>query len=87
MKTTGFEDIIGRLKAYEERIKNEDINAETQGELLYANTHQQCFSTSQGKKDMAEVDVDIEVKVEEGLIHKIGQSKPIIPKRRRIYRI
>ena len=37
LNTTSFEDIVGRLKAYEERIKDED-QSEDQGKLLYANT-------------------------------------------------
>lgn len=38
-----FEDIIGRLKAYKERIEDEDSNKETQGKLLYVNNQQQGF--------------------------------------------
>lgn len=38
-----FEDIIGRLKAYEEIIEDDDSNIETQGKLLYVNNQQQGF--------------------------------------------
>ena len=37
LNTTSFEDIVGRLKAYEERIKIEE-EPEDQGKLLYANS-------------------------------------------------
>lgn len=38
LKTTSFEDIIGRLKAYEERIQiAEEENQESQSKLMYAN--------------------------------------------------
>ncbi|XP_076918520.1 uncharacterized protein LOC143578974 [Bidens hawaiensis] len=35
LNKTGFEDVVGRLKAYEERIKEEVM--ETQGNLLFSN--------------------------------------------------
>ena len=35
LKTIGFEDLVGLLKAYEERIKSEDKVTETQSKLLY----------------------------------------------------
>ncbi|XP_024965797.1 uncharacterized protein LOC112505999 [Cynara cardunculus var. scolymus] len=38
LKTIGFEDVVRRLKAYEERIKGEDKVIETQGKLLYSKT-------------------------------------------------
>ncbi|GJT38878.1 uncharacterized mitochondrial protein-like protein [Tanacetum coccineum] len=38
LKETGFEDVVGRLKAYEERIKEEDKANETQEKLLYNRT-------------------------------------------------
>lgn len=37
LKTTTFEDIVGRLKAYEERCKD-DEQQEDQGKLMYANS-------------------------------------------------
>ena len=44
LKTTSFEDIIGRLKAYEERVAEEED--ETQNKLMYAeNTESQPAST------------------------------------------
>nr|TKS05948.1 hypothetical protein D5086_0000128100 [Populus alba] len=49
LNKTGFEDIIGRLKAYEERILNEENHGETQGKLLYANSEQQSFTASRGR--------------------------------------
>ena len=39
LNTTPFEDIIGRLKAYEERILDDD--QDTQGKLLYSDSYQQ----------------------------------------------
>ncbi|GJY23306.1 uncharacterized mitochondrial protein-like protein [Tanacetum coccineum] len=38
LKTTGFEDVVGRLKAYEERVKEEDKENDPQENLLYART-------------------------------------------------
>ncbi|KAJ9565988.1 hypothetical protein OSB04_001954 [Centaurea solstitialis] len=38
LKTIGFEDVVGRLKTYEERIRGEDKVIETQGNLLYSKT-------------------------------------------------
>ncbi|XP_076883464.1 uncharacterized protein LOC143532249 [Bidens hawaiensis] len=35
LKTVGFEDVVGRLKAYEERIREEDMHSETQGKLMF----------------------------------------------------
>lgn len=37
LKTMSFEDIVGRLKAYEERIAEEEEVQEDQGKLMYAN--------------------------------------------------
>ncbi|GKA02274.1 hypothetical protein Tco_0674939 [Tanacetum coccineum] len=38
LKTTGFEDVVGRLTAYEERVKEEDIANDAQENFLYART-------------------------------------------------
>nr|GEX02302.1 hypothetical protein [Tanacetum cinerariifolium] len=38
LKTTGFEDVVSRLKAYEERVKEEDKANDPQENLLYART-------------------------------------------------
>ncbi|GJT99825.1 pol polyprotein [Tanacetum coccineum] len=38
LKTTRFEDVVGRLKAYEERVKEEDKANDPQENLLYART-------------------------------------------------
>ncbi|XP_076943581.1 uncharacterized protein LOC143613864 [Bidens hawaiensis] len=35
LKTVGFEDVVGRLKAYKERIREEDMHSETQGKLMF----------------------------------------------------
>ena len=37
LKTTCFEDIVGRLKAYEERVAEEEEAQDDQGKLMYAN--------------------------------------------------
>ncbi|XP_024006397.1 uncharacterized protein LOC112082915 [Eutrema salsugineum] len=47
LKTTTFEDIVGRLKAYEERICGEEEQTE-QGKLMYANTDTQSSQGNQG---------------------------------------
>ena len=46
LKTTTFEDIIGRLKAYEDRVKEEEEAEETQSKLMYANNEPQPSSNS-----------------------------------------
>ncbi|KAG7599393.1 Zinc finger CCHC-type [Arabidopsis suecica] len=38
LNTTTFEDIVGRLKVYEERIYEEDETQEDQGKLMYTST-------------------------------------------------
>nr|GEW01425.1 hypothetical protein [Tanacetum cinerariifolium] len=38
LKMTGFEDVVGRLKVYEERVKQEDKANDSQEKLLYART-------------------------------------------------
>ncbi|XP_023636038.1 uncharacterized protein LOC111829953 [Capsella rubella] len=38
LKTTSFEDIIGRIKTYEERISAAEVSQENQGKLMYANS-------------------------------------------------
>ncbi|GKD59100.1 hypothetical protein Tco_1296609 [Tanacetum coccineum] len=38
LKTTGFEDVVGQLKAYKERVKEEDKANDPQENLLYART-------------------------------------------------
>lgn len=38
LKTTSFEDIIGRLKTYEERVAEEEEDAEDTQKLMYANS-------------------------------------------------
>ena len=44
LNTTGFEDILGRLKAYEERICEEEEKEDDQGKLMYTNTEGQNHS-------------------------------------------
>ena len=41
LKNTSFEDIVGRLKAYEERVQEEEESQEDQSKLMYSNTEQQ----------------------------------------------
>ncbi|XP_022562478.1 uncharacterized protein LOC111208054 [Brassica napus] len=41
LKNTSFEDIMGRLMAYEERVQEEDNNQEDQSKLMYSNMEQQ----------------------------------------------
>ncbi|XP_076899304.1 uncharacterized protein LOC143553140 [Bidens hawaiensis] len=38
LKTVGFDDVVGRLKAYEERIKDEIGQSEGQGKLMFHKT-------------------------------------------------
>ncbi|WZZ07843.1 hypothetical protein YC2023_093764 [Brassica napus] len=46
--TTTFEDIVGRMKAYEERIQEDDTQ-EDQGKLMYANMESQNHQESYGR--------------------------------------
>ena len=48
LNTTTFEDIVGRLKAYEERIQVEE-QQEDHGKLMYANMDSQAQQESYGK--------------------------------------
>ncbi|KAL1198772.1 hypothetical protein V5N11_036067 [Cardamine amara subsp. amara] len=49
LNTTGFEDIIGRLKAYEERIfEEEEETQEDQSKLMYANMDTQTNQIQYG---------------------------------------
>lgn len=52
LKTTTFEDIVGRLKAYEERINEKDEEQQDdQGKLMYVNTdsRQENFGSNRGR--------------------------------------
>ena len=49
LKTTGFEDIIERLKAYEERINAEEETLEEHSKLMYASSDQQYGRSSNGE--------------------------------------
>ncbi|XP_024013158.1 uncharacterized protein LOC112087473 [Eutrema salsugineum] len=46
LNQTSFEDIVGRLKAYEERITDEEEQQEEQGKLMYANQETQDSQSS-----------------------------------------
>ncbi|MBW1279456.1 hypothetical protein, partial [Escherichia coli] len=53
LNRTSFEDIIGRLKAYEERILDDENSVETQGKLFFSNTTTQenhsSYDNSRGR--------------------------------------
>ncbi|KAG7584577.1 Integrase catalytic core [Arabidopsis suecica] len=49
LNSTTFEDIVGRLKAYEERICDEEDHPEDQGKLLYANSETQPWYSNRGR--------------------------------------
>lgn len=49
LKTTTFEDIVGRMKAFEERVKEEEETQETQSKLMYANSEAQPTSNSSAR--------------------------------------
>ena len=52
LKTTSFEDIIGRMKAYEERIAEvEEDTRDDQSKLMYANTEAQPQQYHQQTRD------------------------------------
>lgn len=46
LNNTGYEDIVGRLKVYEERILEEEGNGETQGNLLFSSTDSREYQGS-----------------------------------------
>ena len=48
LKTTSFEDIIGRLKDYKERVSEEEETGEEQSKLMYANSDQQYARSFNG---------------------------------------
>ena len=48
LNTTSFEDIVGRLKAYEERIVDDD-QPDDQGKLMYANADSQSQTETYGR--------------------------------------
>lgn len=51
LNTTSFEDIVGRLKAYEERVCEEDEEqGDDQRKLLYANSNMESQHKSYGRK-------------------------------------
>ena len=50
LNKTSFEDMVGRLKAYEERICEEEDHQDDQGKLMYANSEPQAY---QDKNDGA----------------------------------
>ncbi|GJT70411.1 ribonuclease H-like domain-containing protein [Tanacetum coccineum] len=66
LKTTGFEDVVGRLKAYEERVKEEDKANDPQENLLYARTEYSNGIMTQAKEEdvthTLEVVDEVEVK-------------------------
>nr|ABW74585.1 pol polyprotein [Boechera divaricarpa] len=51
LNETGFEDIVGRLKAYEERVLDDEKQDETQGKLLFteSNGYQGSYDSSRGR--------------------------------------
>lgn len=70
LKETSFEDVVGRMKAYEERIKEdeEDIQSD-QTKLMYANSdaNSQSYGDSRGR-DVE--DAMVEAVAEEGMEEK-----------------
>ncbi|XP_023755309.1 uncharacterized protein LOC111903783 [Lactuca sativa] len=49
LKMVGFEDVIGRLKAYEERIREEDISEADQSKVLFAKKSTSSHSRAKGE--------------------------------------
>ncbi|KAD6794630.1 hypothetical protein E3N88_05526 [Mikania micrantha] len=47
LKTITFDDVVGRLKAYEERIKDEDVQESNQGKLMFHKNQPSCSSKPQ----------------------------------------
>ncbi|XP_076940641.1 uncharacterized protein LOC143609900 [Bidens hawaiensis] len=52
LKTVGFDDVVGRLKAYKERIKEDNLQTESnQGQLMF--TKSNSFSRGRGRGSYA----------------------------------
>ncbi|KAG7553438.1 GAG-pre-integrase domain [Arabidopsis thaliana x Arabidopsis arenosa] len=53
LKKTSFEEIVGRLKVYEDRVCDEEDQPVDQGKLMYANsdsqTYQESYSSGRGR--------------------------------------
>lgn len=49
LRTTSFEDIIGRLKAYEERIVDEEEKSQDNQKLMYASMENQSSSSNSNR--------------------------------------
>ena len=50
-KTTSFEDIVGRLKAYEERVAEEEEESfEETGNLMYADSNSEGYGRGRGRE-------------------------------------
>lgn len=50
LKNTSFEDIVGRLKAYEERVCDDEESQEDQSKLMYANMESQSQPTQSNSR-------------------------------------
>ncbi|KAG7546288.1 Zinc finger CCHC-type [Arabidopsis suecica] len=48
LKKTSFEEIVGRLKVYEDRVCDEEDQHEDQGKLMYLNSESQTYQESYG---------------------------------------
>ncbi|XP_023765202.1 uncharacterized protein LOC111913729 [Lactuca sativa] len=48
LKSVGFEDVVGRLKAYEERIREEDISEADQSKVLFVKSMSEVGGSSAG---------------------------------------
>jgi len=49
LKNTTFEDIVGRIKTYEDRVWDDDDSVEDQGKLMYADSQSQYVSHDGGR--------------------------------------
>ncbi|GJR05825.1 uncharacterized mitochondrial protein-like protein [Tanacetum coccineum] len=60
LKATGFEDVVGRLKVYEERIKKKDKADDSQENLLYARMDysNRNSDSSRGRGRVSEIRLD-----------------------------
>lgn len=50
LNATGFEDVVGRVKAYEERVKDDDTREISQLKLLFTKNDQQNRKTQDNNK-------------------------------------
>ena len=60
LNSTGFEDIVGRLKVYEEHV-GEETHKENQGKLMFSNNDQRNYESFCGRSRGQNVEAEVKV--------------------------